>query len=692
MAHGILLTIPLQDIGDTCLFPRSGSPIMPPPQRHDTMVTDSPKPRTQSGIQTKFLIGLAAILVLFTAMASVALYYFARKTVEEEAYAKAELLMTAMEANRIYVQEVLRPKMYELLDDETFVVEAMSSSFISRSVMERARLAHDEFSYRRVAIDARNPHYEANQLERKMVEQFQANPALEEWHGIVDYEGERFFMRFTPEYFTDSCLHCHGLPEDAPTAILEKYGRARGFYRQAGQIHGVSSVGLPVGNSLLKIKESAFAMFMAGIPLVVLLYAIISIFFNRFIVQNLHSLLDIFRRTLSKEQDVDISAVRTMDEIHELNDAAHTIATRLQESRAQLERYTERLLQSKELLQSVFDGITDPVILLDSNARIKTVNLEFLRRYGLQLEDVLNHAPEGLNLGDSCPLHYCEEVFRQMPDYPLTREVKLPQGEIFLIHFYPIQSIIGQVDNLICYVKDITKQKQLEAKIQQTEKLVSIGQLAAGIAHEINNPLGVILCHIDLLKDETDLSPEARQDLKIIEKHADNCRTIIADLLNFAHQQQANKTLCSINDAVSDVISMVNHQFGKSDVRCSLQLDESLPQQLLDYDKIKQVILNLLINSFHAVEAGGDIRVTTRYDQTSESSIVEVEDNGSGIADHDLHKIFDPFFTTKPPGKGTGLGLSVSYGIIKEHGGDIQVRSGLNRGTRFSLSLPIIRE
>jgi len=654
------------------------------------MSEETPQRKHQARIQTKFLSGLAAILFLFSALASTTLYYYAKKTIEIESYAKAELVMTAMEANRRYVRDVLRPKMYEVLADDTFVLEAMSSSFVSRAVMDRANLSQQNFSYRRVAINARNPHYEANPLERQMIQLFRENPQLDEWHGIVEHDAQRYFMRFKPEHFDRSCLHCHGNPQDAPDQILELYGNTRGFFREAGTVHGVTSVGVPVDASLLKIKESAIAIFMAGIPLIVFLYAIISVFFNRFIVQNLHNLLEIFRTTLKDEKDLEaLGQSQGLDEINELNDAARAMAHHLSENRHKLERYTERLLQSKELLQSVFDGITDPVVLLDSQARIKIVNAEFLKRYGLSFEDVLDRTPEQLTMLQCCPLQHCGDIFTTMPGHPVTREVKVGSGEIFLIYFYPIQSTIGVVDNLVCYVKDITEQKKLETKIQQTEKLVSMGQLAAGIAHEINNPLGVILCHIDLLKDESNLSPEARQDLAVIEKHAGNCRTIIADLLNFAHQQQTVKVLGSINAVIGEVVSMVAHQFGKNGIEIVLRLDERMPPQYLDLDKMKQVILNLLINSSHAIESSGSIIISTGYEQSSNNCRITIEDTGRGIPEDKLDKIFDPFFTTKPPGKGTGLGLSVSYGIIKDHNGEIRAESSPGKNTCFIIHLPI---
>lgn len=645
----------------------------------------------QTRVQTKFLLGLAAILLFFVGLVSITIYFNARRSLETEAYDKAELVMTAMSANRKYVREILRPKMYETLQDDTFLLEAMSSSFVSRSVMERMNEKLKDFSYRRVAINARNPHYEANEIEADMINRFRRNPELDEWHGIIEVDSKRYYMRFTPEYFDTSCTYCHGDPADAPDKIIELYGDDRGFNRTPGEVSGLISVGLPVDLSLTRIKESAIVAFMAGIPLIIALYAIISVFFNRFIVQNLHNLLDIFKKTLeteNKQGKVDES--RHIDEIHELNNAAQALASEVKENRQQLESYTEQLLHGKELLQSVFDGISDPVILLDSEARIKIVNEEFQKRYGTPLHQVLNQTPLDLDLQRQCPLALCGDVFHKMPDTPLSKEVRIASGEIFLIYFYPIQSIIGVVDNLVCYVKDITEQKKLETKIQQTEKLVSMGQLAAGIAHEINNPLGVILCHIDLLKDEAELSNEAQQDLAVIEKHAGNCRTIIADLLKFAHQQRTVKQSASINSIIGEVVSMVSSQFQKGKIAIDIQLQNDLPEILLDVEKIKQVILNLLINSSHAIQDKGKIAISSRYDEISNNCTVIIEDNGAGIPQEKLANIFDPFFTTKPPGQGTGLGLSVSYGIIKDHNGEIKAESEPEKNTRFIITLPVL--
>ena len=231
-------------------------------------------------LQTKFLFGLAAILIFFSAFASLTIYFLQKKSLEEDAYQKSELVMTAMAANRSYVRKVLRPKMYEVLGHDHFILESMSSSYISRNVMEHFNESVQDLTYRRVAINARNPDYEANSREIEMIKYFNENPVVDEWKGIVKENDQRNFVRYKPVYWEDSCTHCHGNPKDAPKEIIDLYGDSRGFYREAGKVYGVMSIGLPIDLNLGKIKEIAITVFMTVFPSILFLYAIISIFFK----------------------------------------------------------------------------------------------------------------------------------------------------------------------------------------------------------------------------------------------------------------------------------------------------------------------------------------------------------------------------------------------------------------------------
>lgn len=641
-------------------------------------------------VQKTFLMGLAAILILFSAVASCVIYMYQVNSLKESALHKSELVMTAVEANRSYVREELRPKMYEILGNDAFILEAMSSSYISRSVMERFSETIPEFSYRRVAKNARNSSYEAQGIELEMVNYFDQTPSADSWGGIIKKGDNNIFMRFKPVYFTQSCMKCHGDPKRAPQAILNIYGDKKGFFRKEGSVVGVISVGIPVDLNLSEIKEIALIAFLGVIPSLFILYAVVSVFFNRVIGHNISTVLHIFKDNLKDDQDLNLlRAEESLDEVNELTEMARQMSDKLHENRKQLEQAALEMQVNKELLQSVFDGITDPLVLIEKGGKIRIVNRAFLKRYNLHMMQILNKKTCELPTSVFCPLNSCNQIIANMVSKPNTIKVNSDDGERFLIYFYPIHDDTGQTKSLVCYLKDITEQSKLEQQIQQTEKMVSMGQLAAGVAHEINNPLGVILCHLDLIKDDDSLSEETRKDIAIIEKHADNCKNIVADLLDFARQPKPATEKVNINKLITDVISMSSNQLQHQNIELKLNLNESLPELFLDMDKIRQVILNLLINSAHAIEENGVISVSTKLTEDKNSIQIEIEDNGTGINEDIRKKIFDPFFTTKPVGKGTGLGLSVSYGIIQEHNGTIEVKSSTDQNTLFSITLPI---
>lgn len=643
-----------------------------------------------TGFQARFLLVLAVILVIFSGFTASTIYYHELENLEQNAHDKTDLIMKAIEANRDYIQDVLRPAMYRELGVNRFVLEAMSSSYITRMVMERFGTKAEGFVYRRVAVNAKNPEYEANPLELEMIGKFRDNPELAEWQGIIDLESRQFFMRFQPVRFKVSCLSCHGEPADAPAEVTELYGGTRGFNHKVDDIAGVIGVGMPVDLNLEKIKTFTVSLFLGVVPSILIVYVIISAVFNRFIASNLRNILSFFRTNIKDDTGRDLIAhTQKMDEIDELTATARAIADHLHHNQNALEKFAEEVSASKNLLQSVFDGITDPVLLLDQSARIKVVNKAFLARYDLTMDQVFDKKPSEFLSRELCPLAACDGIFAANIDQPISREVQVATGEIFLIYFYPVGRNEAKTGSMVCYVKDITEQKRMETKIQQTEKIASIGQLAAGIAHEINNPLGVILCHIDLIKGEASLSKETLADLEVIEKHAKTCRTIITDLLKFAHRQVSVKEPVALNGLLEEGVSMVGSQLRKQQIEVSLSLDPNMPQVTVDADKIKQVILNMMINSAQSIGEKGTIRLASRYDAGSRTAEVSIEDDGPGIPAEILDKVFDPFFTTKPPGQGTGLGLSVSYGIIRDHNGEITVESQAGRPTRFVITLPV---
>ena len=238
-------------------------------------------------------------------------------------------------------------------------------------------------------------------------------------------------------------------------------------------------------------------------------------------------------------------------------------------------------------------------------------------------------------------------------------------------------------------IKDIEQRRLMQKQMAQADKLASIGELSSGIAHEINNPLGIILGYTQLLLRSEDPRSNRYNDLKTIEKHVQSCKAIVEDLLNFARTSSPQKEKLDVHAVIEDVIGFVRHHSNLETIQIETRFAPKLPPVLMDEKKIKQVLINLLMNAIHAVDRKGTIEITTGMNDTASRVTVEVADDGHGIAEQDLPRIFDPFFTTKPTGEGTGLGLSVSYGIIKGHGGNITVKSEKGQGAAFTLSLPL---
>ncbi len=228
-----------------------------------------------------------------------------------------------------------------------------------------------------------------------------------------------------------------------------------------------------------------------------------------------------------------------------------------------------------------------------------------------------------------------------------------------------------------------------EKQMAQTDRMASIGQLSSGIAHEINNPLGIIQGYTQLLMRGEDPDSQKYQDLQIILKHARNCKTIVEDLLHFARRSAPEKSEVNICAVIEDVLVFLRHRGKMSKIDIETCYDEHVPSMHMDEKKIRQVLINLLMNARHAVGEQGHITVSTRYDKVGRHVMISVADDGYGIDEKNIDRIFDPFFTTKSTGEGTGLGLAVSYGIIKNHGGEIRVESEPGKGSVFTVILPV---
>jgi len=308
------------------------------------------------------------------------------------------------------------------------------------------------------------------------------------------------------------------------------------------------------------------------------------------------------------------------------------------------------------------------------------------------ISDILN-APQV-----AYPQHAWDQGIRMMLDIPLIVNSQV----IGLMRIYltePRQFLDDELDFMItvaeqfaCVIERLRLMENQKAHYNHLalhmEKMSSLGRMAAGIAHEINNPLaGILLYSSSLIKKVPPESP-LEEGLQIIMSETQRCKVIIQGLLEFSRDQEPQKAPANVNDILDKALTILNNEFYIHHIRIDEDLENNLPLTLLDENQIEQVLINILLNAAHAIEKDGIISIKTRMDIEHAKLSIEIADNGCGISVKEIGKIFDPFFSTKP--SGTGLGLALSYGIIKNHQGDIRVESQSGKGSCFIIDLPIL--
>jgi two-component system NtrC family sensor kinase len=279
------------------------------------------------------------------------------------------------------------------------------------------------------------------------------------------------------------------------------------------------------------------------------------------------------------------------------------------------------------------------------------------------------------------PISRITSMSRKVIDGDLSARVDIrPPGEIGVL-CRAIDAMAEAVDQREEQLKLATRKQ-----IGRSEKMASIGRLAAGIAHEINNPLTGVLTFAHLLRSKANMEPEDQQDLDVVIRETTRVSEIVRGLLDFARERPSIKGPLDANDVIQRTMRLIRSQKRVERISIREDLDQDLPQITGDENQLQQVLLNLSLNACEAMPEGGTLTISTSAQNGK--VFVRVADTGCGISEEHLDDIFEPFFTTKPVGKGTGLGLSVSYGIVQQHGGTLEVESQEGKGTTLTIVLP----
>jgi two-component system, NtrC family, sensor kinase len=798
-----------------------------------------PRPYT---LQSQFFAGLTVAAVLIGGIFAIGFYLQMRNVLEDEVREKAEIIFHQVEAVQNYVRHTLRPRMYKELPDK-FVTEAMSTSYVSRAVMQSTGAESGQFLYRRVAVGARNPDFEANEIELGLIDHFSRNENEKLWQGHIQIDELDHFVMARPVRFEKSCMTCHGEPSDAPPELIEKYGE-RGFWRLENSIGGIDFVGLPVSAQVGKVQQKLMAYLIMLTLCAILFFAAVNVLFKRVVVNNVRVLTKLLRIHVNDpEGQALFTDVQARDELEEMVDGVERLGKHIADNRQKLEEHAatledkvnertselaresserkadvdlfinllrslnlsqtrsqlwrsalpllasrfsldkagyvctflsnnfhvwptdadkpqlpadwvelltgatpmvrdneafipvessegntegllclyrktgecfraeesdllmafgrqlgiaaenlgalDNILRHSQKLQSIFEGISDPLLLVDGLGGVIVTN-EAARSLALELSggsqedgNIIPLLCAGNVKNENCGITNVSTkgIFQ-------ASEVVLPSGRSFVLGLHPVARSTGS-GRVVIHVREVTADRKMLDQITRSEKMATVGKLAAGLAHEINNPLGVILCYAELLRKAA--TPEQKQDLEVIIGHTRKAREVLKNLLNFARPKVSRDRDTDIADMAETVSSVFSPQVQKKGAVVRTETNGELPHVRVEPQVVEHILANLLLNSLDALpEAGGEIVVSTGYDSDSREVVLTVRDNGTGIAPENLPRVFDPFFTTKGVSKGTGLGLTVIYGFMQDLGGRIEAFNIPGGGACFELRFPVL--
>lgn len=372
----------------------------------------------------------------------------------------------------------------------------------------------------------------------------------------------------------------------------------------------------------------------------------------------------------------------------------------LQQTVVELQQSNRELEEQRREIAAIIDGITDVMMVLSEDLRILSVNNQFHNLFpegnpiGKHCHQLFRHT------GDACP--ECP-AFRSLSTNSVCKETAVFKiagcSRQFEMIASPLKSPGGAENRVLIFKRDVTIEKEFQAKYYQAEKMATVGTLATGIAHEVNNPLMAISGYAEgiqrRLKKYVDLMPEeaAGEFLEYTDtilKECTRCQNIVRSLLSFGHPQTSAFGLVNLNDVITETLNILGYHLKKScKLSLELELSDDLPHINADAPRLKQVVLNLLTNAADAMEGDGGILAVRSYLEDGDAIVIEVEDTGTGISPAIKDRLFDPFFTTKSVGKGVGIGLSTCYGIVQDHKGEIDIRSIEGEGSCFKVTLPI---
>lgn len=462
------------------------------------------------------------------------------------------------------------------------------------------------------------------------------------------------------------------------------------------RLNGILITDFSMGDYHARLGSTARMLATSTLIAVLGTIVVVAVLIHRWIIDRLKRLLVSTKRISQGDLEQEVS-LDGSDEITELEKSFNVMTVNLRDS-------VKKISENRSYLENVINSIGDGILVVDREYRIVTANNAWLSRIKKQKDAVVGkHCFEvSHNLTKPCEGEHNEcpvaETFRTgRSSHALHIHLNGEGSERYVeIHASPVRSENGEIYQVVEANRDITRRKRFENQLLQSEKLISMGKLAANVAHEINNPLTGILTFAKVIDNtlvkESVSSADLEQCRKYLSTMADEtarCGRIVRSLLEFSRQSEPDFRPVNLNVLIEKSLVLLEHTMTQQSIEVVRELSSEPITIMGDHNKLQQVFMNLIVNASQAMPEGGRLTIKIRRSFGKKYAEIHFTDTGCGIPEENISRLFDPFFTTKKAGKGVGLGLSVVYGIITQHSGRVLVDSQEGRGTTFTVVLPL---
>ena len=712
------------------------------------------------GITSQFLLPVGALVILLSGFVLYRTYATTRTHLNELMDQQAALALEFDLAIRKYVADEIRPRAEQSAAPGEFVPETMSTSFVARSVFEHVRREFPDYIIKFSSDNPRNPANQATPDELRMIAYFNANPDVDRWKGIVELDGKEYFAQFRARRMKESCVRCHGDPADAPASLVERYGPIAGFHRPVGEVVALDTIAIPMDSATAALSSGLAEKSAILIGGLLLFFGAIVLVFRLVVIRRLAAMGAHFEQITAQPDSAQIATINVggHDEISVLAGSFNVLTVRLRAAYASLEcrvaertkelanttaelkRSEQELRKAHATAKQVLEAFTSVLIGVNADNRVTVWNVTAAHLFGIEAKIVMGQ------LFDDLGFEWDHAVIARAMSECRAERRRVRIEEMRFTHrdgtvgylgltLAPLDTGADGGVGVLLVAKDITEQRIFQSQLTQAQKLESIGQLAAGIAHEINTPTQFVGDNTRFLKDafqdlqgllakyvqlaEADRSGSATSEILAVidaaEKKLDRdylleeipqaimqslegierVSQIVRAMKDFSHPGGRGKEAVDLNQAIESTVTVTRSEW-KYVAEMVMDFDPALPRVPGLAGDFNQVILNIVINAAHAIagvvdeDSGekGTITIATRRD--GDWAEIRISDTGTGISAEHRSKVFDHFFTTKEVGKGTGQGLAIAHAVVTEkHGGSLTFETKMGVGTTFIIRLPI---